>query len=131
MVWSSVYETGNKVIDDEHKEMFMLVKAVLDAAFESRKEKIDTSVKFLSDYVVRHFEHEEELADECGYPDASIHKKQHQDFLKTVATLKEKVAREGDVMDVSLAVNDTVVAWLTEHIMGSDKLLADYYKEWK
>jgi len=132
MLWSREYETGNTIVDGQHKEIFRLVQQVLDAdAFENRLEKIESAMNFLSNYAVNHFAGEEALMVESEYPDYDNHKAIHDDFVMQVVAFVEKFKQEGDSISISDAINDFVVAWLKEHIMGSDKAMADYYKLWE
>ncbi|MCL2356203.1 MAG: hemerythrin family protein [Defluviitaleaceae bacterium] len=130
MVWSEKYETGNKQVDDEHKQLFSLVQKVIDQSFNTRIEKIETAINFLAEYTVAHFKHEEELMDESGYPGTVVHKKQHSDFLTEVVKMKDKILREGDCLDNSLLINKTVSKWLTGHVIGSDLAMAAHYRQW-
>ena len=130
MLWQKKYETGNKRVDDEHKQIFALVQRVIDATFEDKDEKIDTIINFLADYTVKHFEHEEDLMDESKYPDTSVHKKQHVDFLNDVTVLKKKILLERDSAASNIAINKAIVGWLTNHVLGSDMIMAAYYRKW-
>ena len=131
MVWSVKYETGNDLVDNDHKEIFKLVKNVLNETFTNRKEKVDTAISFLVEYTLRHFNNEERLMAESDYPKAAEHKLQHSQFADSVVALHEKIRTEGDTMDMSIAINKTIVDWLVEHVMGSDMMLAAHYKKWK
>ena len=130
MVWHEKYETGNRVVDDEHKEIFRLVQRVIDAAFDNREEKIETTIDFLANYTVNHFKHEEELMDESDYPETDIHKKQHSDFVQQVVSLRERVKNETDSAKSNIDINNVIVNWLTDHVLGSDKLMASHYRNW-
>jgi len=137
-LWNSVYETGNEKVDNDHKEIFGLVEQVLATSFKSRKEKVQTAIEFLSSYVVRHFATEEELMDESDYPHTETHKKEHSDFLVVATKLHEKFVNDGfslgeddaDALHLSQEINKTVIGWLTKHVMGSDRALADHYRQW-
>ena len=132
MVWSSKYMTGNAIVDNDHKQIFALVKDVLDQKFDTREKKIDSVIDFLARYTAKHFDNEEKLMDECNYVKSAEHKKQHTDFLAEVGRLQAKIAKEGTKdIDISIVVNDTVVTWLVQHVLGSDKLLADFYRDWQ
>ena len=131
MLWNSNYIIGNDQVDAEHKEIFGMVDKLLMDDFRNRPEKIKTTVDFLVDYVGRHFSHEERLMEESDYHKKEEHVKQHRDFVKTVTALVRKIERNLDSIDLVLEVNNVIVNWLAEHVMGSDKLLANHYKAWK
>ena len=130
MVWNQSYETGNVQVDEEHKQIFALVKKVIDAAFDDRDEKIETAMDFLADYTVKHFANEESLMLESEYPETDAHKTQHQNFVKEFLALKERIANETDTLKSSLDINRVIVNWLSAHVLGSDRLLADHYRKW-
>ena len=130
MVWDKSYETGNEQVDDEHQQIFALVKKVIDAAFEDYDDKCETTMNFLAEYTVKHFAHEESLMHESSYPKTAEHKIQHEYFVKSFLALKKRLANEPDTLKNSLDISNTIVNWLSLHVLGSDKELATYYKEW-
>jgi len=132
MLWNKNLETGNKEVDEQHKELYLLVQKVLDAdSFADRREKIEVALNFLADYTVKHFATEEALMEECTYPALAEHKAQHEAFIVEVSAFMKRFEAEGDKIQVSQAVNAIVVTWLQEHIMGSDKEMAIFYRGWK
>jgi hemerythrin len=140
-LWNGSYETGNELVDTDHKEIFGLVEQVLSSSYISRKEKVQAAIEFLANYVVKHFANEERLMDESAYPGSEAHKKEHRDFLGVATDLKERFdndgyalgqdTSEGTVLHLSMEINKTVVSWLTKHVMGSDKALAAHYRKWQ
>jgi len=130
MVWSAKYLTGNKLIDDDHKMIFDMARDIIDQKFVSRGEKITKVMTFLSDYTRQHFRREEQLMRDCDYPDIDTHNKQHEAFIGIITALQSKLSADGDSLDMSLEINDSLVAWLVDHVLGSDKQLAKYYREW-
>ena len=130
MVWSEKYETGNEQVDNDHKEIFRLVQDVIDATFDNREQQIEITMDFLANYTLKHFQTEEALMEECGYPDITVHKKQHSDFVARFLELKDKIKDETDSLTSSLAVNNVIVNWLIDHVLDSDTIMAEFYKNW-
>ena len=55
-------ETGNTVIDREHRELLEAVNKLLAACSEGKgRASMDETIKFLNNYVNQHFSHEEQL----------------------------------------------------------------------
>ena len=132
MLWRKEFETGNIDVDSQHKEIFRLIQKVLDAdGFANRREKIETAMAFLSDYAVRHFASEERLMLESAYPKYVQHKSEHDGFVKDVVAFVERFKQEGDTISISETINSFVLTWLKDHIMGSDRAMAEYYKDWE
>ncbi|MCL2618951.1 MAG: hemerythrin family protein [Defluviitaleaceae bacterium] len=130
MLWNEKYETGNREVDDEHREIFDLVQKVIDATFKDRGEKMETIIDFLANYTIQHFNNEERLMEESGYPHTGEHKRQHAEFLEEVVKLKKKVLAEADRTANNVLINKVIVNWLTKHVLGSDMMMAAHYRKW-
>lgn len=79
--WSSRYETGIEVIDNQHKELLEKINSVYSSVRSGNK-KVDQEdvISFISKYVVEHFALEEELMKECSYPGYEEHLQIHKKF---------------------------------------------------
>jgi hemerythrin len=137
VTWNSSLETGHKVVDEQHKEIFALVEKMLDACTkgtftsEKRKDEIEKALIFLKNYTVNHFSNEENLMEESNYTERNAHKAQHVSFLPILAGLREKALAEDNSLTAAMDINTALVNWLIQHIMGSDKRFADYYKSYQ
>ena len=131
LIWKKDFETGNELVDTQHREIFRLVQQILDMdAFSGRKEKIEAALAFLADYVVRHFSSEEALMKESAYPDMEKHVEEHKFLVVEVGKFMEFYAEKGGTISVSESMNNLVISWLDTHIKGSDKEMATYYRQW-
>jgi hemerythrin-like metal-binding protein len=130
MEWSREYETGNAQVDTEHKQIFVLVQNVMDAAMGTGDADVKSTIDFLAGYTVDHFAHEERLMEESGYPKYAVHKKKHDDFVQEVLALRERVLNETDNEANLLDITTVVVSWLTDHVLGSDMTMAHHYRDW-
>jgi len=84
----------------------------------------------LAAYTVDHFKHEESLMEASSYPDKAIHKKQHDDFVQEVLALMERVKnRDNESVNV-VDVKNVIFNWLVDHVLGSDKIMANHYREY-
>ena len=78
--------TGNELIDSQHKELIDRINKLLDSCEDSdAKLAAVKTLDYLSDYTVFHFGAEEELQKSIEYPGYEKHKKQHEDFKKTIS----------------------------------------------
>ncbi len=120
--------TGNEMIDSQHRELIQRINRLLET-MESSREK-STAVKtlnFLTDYVCYHFEAEEKLQEEIGYPGLAEHKEQHNALKATVKDLTEMLEEEEGPSDSFVAqLNLKVIEWLYKHIEGYDRSIAEY-----
>ena len=128
MQWTDQLETGIPKIDEQHKELFRQTEILLD---RSKVGRINETVSFLGDYVLKHFIDEQGLQAAVHYPKAEAHKKYHAAFSDKIRELKKKVEEAGEDTKYKLAteINQAVIRWLKDHIMVHDKDFAAYYRD--
>jgi hemerythrin len=127
--WDSNLETGVEIVDNQHKQLFALLNKFVEAyRNNSGPQEIEKAVKFLSDYVVRHFADEEELQQRYNYPDFMTHKGIHNGFKRTVAGLTEKLKTEGCDNAFAGEMIKIVADWLVHHIKGDDFRVAAHIR---
>jgi hemerythrin-like metal-binding protein len=110
--WRDALEVGDAQLDAEHRRLFMRVKQ-LDL------EHLDTSMQHLQDYMLSHFQHEQDLMTLTHYPRLLAHIDLHDDFKCTVDRLwlSQVPWTEQRVMDLKRFLNE----WLIGHIGVHDQ----------
>lgn len=123
-------ETGNELIDQQHKELIDRVNKLLESCYMgTEKRTAIQTLNFLLDYTEFHFQAEEKLQEESGYPGIEAHKEQHQTFVKAVRELLDMLEEEEGPTDAFVAaVNKNVGQWLVNHIQGWDKAVAEFVR---
>lgn len=123
-------ETGNTLIDGEHRQLIQAINDLLDACAQGRgRAEIGKTAQFLQEYTARHFADEERLQVNCSYPDYPNHKRYHEEFKKVVASLVQALLAEGPTVVLVSKVNSALAGWLLNHIKREDKKLAAYIRE--
>lgn len=123
-------KTGNVLIDTEHQQLFDRINALLDACTQGKgRLQIDTTLKFLNDYIVKHFNDEEALQQKVQYPDYPNHKRYHESYKKIVKDVIEEFEKDGTSITLVAKVNTNIAGWLVNHIKSEDKKLASYIKQ--
>jgi hemerythrin len=125
MLWDKSLEIGIPAIDIQHKELFKQIDILSDV---SQKNRIPQTLKFLEEYVKKHFGDEQAWHTRSNYPKAEQHKKMHADFVATVEKMKREYDADGSNVTVLHNINKAVFDWLKNHIMVHDKEFAVYYK---
>jgi hemerythrin len=125
MLWNSNLETGIPAIDAQHKELFRQVDILFD---QSKKDRVPQTLKFLGEYVGKHFNDEQVLQAKSNYPKALAHKKMHTDFVAAFKKMKQEYDADPSSLTILLKINRAVADWLKNHIMIHDKEFAAYYK---
>lgn len=128
MPWDKSLESDIPVIDYEHKELITLVDRLTEnPGPELAREILD----FLSDYVVKHFAHEQVMHKKTRYPKAEEHRQIHADFVDAVIALDQEYRDSGSSPEVLEKLVSILNAWLRDHIMGVDMEFAAYFKNYR
>lgn len=126
--WSDTLLTGVESIDAEHKALVALAND-LDAALEAKKsgDQINAVMMSLYRYATTHFGNEERLMRAIDYPDYSLHRGEHVQFLNKLDEFSYKV--QANIAEVAKIVLDFLTDWLQDHISRSDVELGRYMAE--
>jgi len=126
--WDPSLETGNALIDRQHRELIALVDQLAVAENESRDEVLRV-LDHVMEYTLFHFVAEEDLMVRVDYP--AVPQKQmidqHQEF-KSYGRLRVLEFRTGELASV-LPLKAFLDEWLKGHEFGLDRLLADWIRE--
>jgi hemerythrin len=121
--------TGVDEIDQQHRELFARIGALLTASQTGRsREEVVRTLEFLGSYVVDHFATEERIMEAAGYPRLGGHRAEHLQFMKELAILRHELKSEGPTKLFAIRVGNRVTEWLREHIYRTDLVLADWLK---
>jgi hemerythrin len=129
MQWTPDLSVGVKEIDDQHKELISRLNALGEAMMKGLgKEEIGALLDFLGSYVVTHFGTEERHMARTNYPSAAAHKAQHQELIADFTKFRAEFDSAGAKLSLVLGLNTKLVAWLKNHICGTDKQLGAFLK---
>ena len=109
--WRDGFKIGIAQVDQEHRHLFTLVRALNLAS-------VDHTVDELLDDVVTHFSNEQEMMEKSGYPAFEQHLKLHEEFAAQVGDFlgSDQAWSEERVQDLRRFLNK----WLIGHIMTHD-----------
>lgn len=118
--WRDGFNVNISQVDQEHRHLFALVKA-LDL------ETVESTIEELLDYVVLHFTNEQALMEKSGYPAFEQHLKLHEDFGAHVADFlgNGDPWTEERVQELRRFLNK----WLIGHIMTHDLRFGKWYAD--
>jgi hemerythrin-like metal-binding protein len=116
--WTPNMSVGIEVIDADHKKLFALVNRVGDLLDSSDQASLLGAFDELLDYTRYHFEREEGLMRQAGYPGLEPHIKIHRDVTAKVANAIESF-RSGKARP-DQAILDFLVNWLVNHVLRED-----------
>ena len=114
-------KTNVELIDKQHEELFSRINEVVSMSTKAAsKEETEKTLKFLGDYIVRHFSDEESLQRKHGYPKYEWHRQQHQNFVKAFNDLKQEYRNNGPSVQYTMQLNKSIIEWIVKHIKTVD-----------
>lgn len=123
--WGAELATGVSWMDREHKELLSRLNVFVDAIERGRGGvEVKRLFRFLDEYVVTHFDHEERAMSTHGYPDMHLHLKEHTLFIGDISRLESGLVDDPD--DLIERVRSHLVSWVLNHIGSTDRALGVY-----
>lgn len=119
--WVDDLSVGVHRMDDQHKVLLRLINRVADLS-ESGVGGAAVRIVLgqLVDYTKFHFQDEEKLMRDAGYPEVDVHAKVHEAFVAEVGRLVAAATASTETVDGS-ALLPLLKDWLVRHIQGTDK----------
>lgn len=125
--WRDEFSVNNSEIDAQHKKLFQIASKAYALLKDSKKEdKYDEIVGILEElkeYSQYHFTFEENYMKEIGYRKLLSHKTIHDDFIQRINNVNLNDI-DGNQSKYLLETLDFIMNWISEHILGADKLYA-------
>jgi methyl-accepting chemotaxis protein len=127
--WSKDLETGNAMIDTQHKQLIEALDNLMDACSGGKgRSVLEETMDFLESYTAKHFGDEEALQKQYDYPDYPNHKKMHDGFKRVVADVGRRLKAEGPTIALVGKVNADIGGWLINHITREDTKVAAHVR---
>lgn len=125
LVWRPAYECGHELIDRQHRILFEDSNQLLDAVINNHpKEEIARLIDVLLKDVVQHFEDEEAIFKDAGYPQAEEHCRAHADLVAKALDLSVRYAADkltlGELF--GFLANEVVA----KHLLADDRKFFSY-----
>ncbi len=122
ITWKPFYSVNHSAMDAEHQQIIACLNELYAAmnggdATSAKKHAMDALVR----YTRTHFENEEKVLRETGYPDFAAHKALHDDMRRRTAGLAANL-NLATARDLLVFLKD----WWLGHIQSEDKKYATY-----
>ncbi len=123
IVWRPEYETGNEVIDAQHRSLFELANRLLDALLRNEtRGAVQDLAKDLVAFVERHFETEESILVARDSPSAAEHTSSHRRLLATASRLLRSM--EDGQFDAADFLDFFVNKVVLQHMLVDDRKIS-------
>ncbi len=125
--WDPALETGNLMVDGQHRELFAAVNELHDAIHDHNDIAVLGGILYrLQRYTAVHFGDEEGLMADVAYPDLERHHDLHLELAEQTASLASKYLSGELTLGITLAT--FLRDWLTHHIGEEDRRLAEHIR---
>lgn len=124
--WSDALSVGIEEIDEQHKVLINLINQMHEAIHKRQGSgAVRIILSELIEYTRIHFSVEESLMRILNYSGYEEHHEQHQELLKHVVELQEKVA--SGKTSISFELMHFLKTWLTRHILEEDMQYSGFF----
>lgn len=123
------YNMPSKIddLDNNLQEMVQTVHSFqLAAELGKARYELGNVLRFLDEYVDRHFKAEEDYMHRFEYPGADAHLSQHKQFIKEFSEIKTLFQKSGSTNLLTIEVQGRLRQWLNAHVSGEDQALKTF-----
>ncbi|MEI8199123.1 MAG: diguanylate cyclase [Eubacteriales bacterium] len=93
--WLEKWNSGNDVIDKDHRILIELTNKLIEFTFQDTSADIvGEQINLILAHIVSHFEKEEQILQRLAYPGYEEHLQSHKGLLRESAVIKEKYNKE-------------------------------------
>ncbi len=126
--WRDSYETGIEAMDNEHKKIIVIINQLYQMQRDKKSfDELKVIYQSLVEYTEQHFQHEEQLLDEAGYPELGQQRASHVVFVQKLSEMeKDLLAAKESAVPV---VYKYLRQWWLDHIVGEDKLYGPFLQK--
>jgi hemerythrin len=133
LIWRDDWLLGFDNLDDQHLELVDALNKLYQYIAEKEEKRLIPDIDIVCaqlstlGYKARkHFQYEESLMQEYGYPQLADH---HREHIMLLAELKVCIREiESGSKPFTLKTLTALKHWQIDHLLDSDRLLADYLK---
>jgi hemerythrin len=127
--WTADFETGIAIVDEQHQGLVTSVNKLVAAVIEGEgagQVAFMNSLQSFLDYAAVHFETEERIMEQAGYPKIEEHKKIHKEFAESFLSIQQLLIDKRELPTIQTAY--FLVDWVNHHILVEDKKMATFVK---
>ena len=119
-------------IDTQHMELISRIKTLHESYLKGiDTEKLLETFEYIKHYINEHFATEENCMLKLNYPHYEQHLNDHAAFAEDYLRLEKLFKKEGFSSDFNIDFNVQLIDWIRKHVLGEDKILAEFILEKK
>lgn len=130
MKWEEKWSVGVDKIDTQHQELFNRIDQLVTAMKTGKgKDEVIGTLDFLEEYVIKHFNDEEELQKKNNYPKYEIQHREHEEFKDSLRELRRVFETTGISAIFVINVQQKISNWWRKHILELDRDLGNFLRK--
>lgn len=122
-VWLDTYKIGNDSVDQQHQYLFKLANQIVEA---KDTESLREYAMLLYRHIREHFQAEEALMKQHGYPAYAEHVQAHNQMLDKLVEISDHI-HQGKWQHEE--VRQFMRGWVLVHILDVDSLLGNFLRQ--
>jgi len=123
--WQPEYCVNVATVDEQHQQIFAMAKVLYAALFEGVKtSEPEKLFPRLIEHTALHFQTENKLMVENGYPGFALHAKRHEQIIRALSEFAAFYAAKG--MTPKKEVGIFLKDWVMTHILTDDRRMGTY-----
>jgi len=127
--WQPELAVGDEEIDQQHRRICVFMDDLLADAIAGHAEKrFPEAFEYLTDHFTSHFSVEEALMRKINYSGYNYHRSEHLKWFDRFVWLKANIEKHGPTPLHVRAMMEGLAFWMTYHVIGCDRLLADFVR---
>jgi hemerythrin len=128
IVWDDNFNIQVEEIDAQHRRLVEIMNRLIDLQNENKPDDdVADILGALTNYLGYHFETEEQMMIEHGYPEIESHREEHQAFVLQVAYFIATYRQSGSTLKRDILT--FLKEWLAEHILKTDAAFGRFLQE--
>jgi len=128
LTWNNTCSVGVRAMDNQHGILMDTINELQAELLRGgSRETIDAQFDQLLKFTTMHFEGEEQLMEQLGFPGLAEHRAEHQRLLTQIRESSHRVQRSGDVPVCTLL--QFLRDWYLEHFEGPDQEYGPWLNE--
>jgi hemerythrin len=126
--WDPAYSLDITVIDRQHRMLVSMIRQLQQAMLGGNASAVIAPLfQAMNRYTQYHFQYEERLLKEHGYPQADNHHERHEGLIAKLHELETKYS--SGQLKAGTPLMQFLRNWLVDHIGSHDKAYAGFLKE--
>jgi hemerythrin len=125
VIWTDDLSTGDEIVDFQHKKLFGYLN-ILILVFNTNQPQpviIKNTMDALVEYTMIHFEDEEIVLENIGYPDIVLHQKWHKEFATKILDLQQRLKAGENIIPELVTL---IKIWFIAHVKSEDMKAMKY-----